>query len=65
MYSVTMEVVRLKELCPELLVGQFVGDVVHVLLLDSGVGLEDGLYDVGGEVVLETVGSISLGFDLC
>ena len=63
MYSVPVEVVRLEELGPELLLTQLTRHVLKVLLLDGGVSLEDGLDDVRGEVVPETVGTVGLGFN--
>ena len=35
-----------------------------MLLLDGRVGLEDGLDNVGGEIVLEPVGAVRLRLDL-
>ncbi len=63
-YPVPVEVVRLEELCPELLLRQLGRDVLRVLPPDGRVRLEDGLYDVRGEVVAEAVGAVSLGLDL-
>ena len=58
-----MEIVRLEELCPELLFTQLGRHILNVLLLHRRIRLEYGVDDVGGEVVLQSVGPVRLRLD--
>ena len=60
MKPISVKVVGLEELCPELMFTHFGRHVLEVFSLDRWVSLEDGLDDVVGQIVLQTIRSVSL-----
>ena len=60
MKPISVKVVGLEELCPELMFTHFGRHVLEVFSLDRRVSLEDGLDDVVGQIVLQTIRSVSL-----
>ena len=57
---VPVEVVRLEELCPELLLRHLPGHVLHVLPPHRRVRLEYGLDNVRRQIVLQPIRAVSL-----
>lgn len=62
--AITMEVVRLKELGPELRLGQLGRNVLGMFALHRRICLEYAINDIGSEIVFETVAAIRLRFDV-
>ena len=63
MQPIPMEVMRLEELCPELMLAQLCRYILYVFPLDGRVSLEYGLDDVVCQVVLQPVRTVRLKVD--
>ena len=63
MQPIPVEVMRLEELCPELVLAQLCRYILYVFPLDGRVSLEYGLDDVVRQVVLQPVRTVRLKVD--